>query len=155
MLDAKITLTQSLIRIIKKARVDNCIRASDLSESIGRTVSYMSSVENGRIAKVASKDLIAIFIKIFGISEDEAVLKIEEMLSEQEDSLPCGNVSDCDETPFNAMRYFLGQLRNARLELNDLNDLETSEKTKAIIRNDIQNRIKEIKDNIKEYIDSL
>lgn len=68
---------------------------------IGRTTSYMSTVENLRISKISSVDLIKIFTILYDIEDKEAVKKIEEILSKSQDasilssqdSLLDGNVS--------------------------------------------------------------
>ena len=73
MIDAKIQLTKHIINSIQSDRMKKNITAAELSEAIGRTPSYISSLENGRIARIASNDLISIFTRIFGYSQQASL----------------------------------------------------------------------------------
>ena len=84
MLSPKIRLNDELIEKIQSGRQAKGISATDLSKLIGKALSYVSALENRRIAKVASPDLVKIFSILQNCSEDDAAEAIENLLKENE-----------------------------------------------------------------------
>lgn len=81
MLPTKIRLTDEAIESIKTARTAKRIPAATLSKAINRDASYISSLELGRLRSVSSADLIALLCNLYGITEQEAAAKAEELIS--------------------------------------------------------------------------
>ena len=84
MLQEKIKLNYKLTALIKKNREENGITAAKLSTDIGKTISYISSLEHNRIKFISQTDLIAIIKIVFKVGDNEATKKIEEWLSNKE-----------------------------------------------------------------------
>lgn len=93
MLSPKIEITDKLLHYIQSTRLAKGITAADLSSQIGRTISYVSSLENHRISKIMSQDLIRIFKAINLCSEDEAIAEIENMIN-SESNMSNRNIND-------------------------------------------------------------
>lgn len=84
MLSPKIRLNDELRENIQRGRQAKNISASDLSTLIGKALSYVSALENKRIAKVSSNDLVKIFSVIHDCSEEDAAEIIENLLEKNE-----------------------------------------------------------------------
>lgn len=84
MLQDKIKLNYKLIALIKKSREDRGITAANLSAEIGKTISYISSLEHNRIKYIDSSDFIKVIKNLFNIDDSEAEAKIEGWLADQE-----------------------------------------------------------------------
>jgi transcriptional regulator with XRE-family HTH domain len=84
MLQEKIKLNYKLTALIKKARDDKGITAAKLSTDIGKTISYISSLEHNRIKYIESKDFIEIVKILFNLNNGAAESKIENWLSDKE-----------------------------------------------------------------------
>lgn len=80
MLAPKIELNERIRYTIQETRQNKDITSADLSKKIDKTVSYVSAIENGRVAKIASADLIQIFVILFEITVEEAVEKIQALM---------------------------------------------------------------------------
>ena len=79
MLPAKIKITDQLLNEIKAARTAKRIAAAALSRAIERDDSYISSLELKRLRTISSVDFVAIVRYLFGIADDEAMAKAEEL----------------------------------------------------------------------------
>jgi len=98
MVGSKITLSKILVKTILDKRIEKGLSASDLSIKIGRTASYISTIENGRIAKISLSDLIKIISVLCDLSESEAVEYIENLINN-------GKIEDDDTSEVKILSY--------------------------------------------------
>lgn len=76
MFPARIQITVDIRNEIQNQRINKGLSLEQLAKPIGKTVSYMSAVENGRIKSMSSKDLIRVFEILFSIDEEESKQRI-------------------------------------------------------------------------------
>ncbi|MCL1806773.1 MAG: helix-turn-helix transcriptional regulator [Oscillospiraceae bacterium] len=81
MANNKISLNKGLIRQIKADRISKGVTAAELSAYIGKTASYVSALEKGRIARILRDDLIKIVMAIHNCPHDKAIEIMGTMLS--------------------------------------------------------------------------
>ena len=81
MLPKKIKMTEELKNHIHKARINKPITAAALSLKIGRTESYISTLETDRLQTLSADDLVAIIMYLHNVTMNEAVAIIEPMLN--------------------------------------------------------------------------
>ncbi len=82
MLNPKIKLTEELLYHIKEKRINSGRGSIELSQAIDKPSAYISAIENKRVGSMSSALLIKIFQTLYdGISEDEAIEKIEAIIS--------------------------------------------------------------------------
>lgn len=85
MLPDKIEITDKLRSIIQKRRHDLRISTKDLSmKHLGRSASYISALENGRLKSLRKNELLKIFEVLFNLDENSAAKKIESILAANE-----------------------------------------------------------------------
>lgn len=76
MFPARIQITVDIRNEMQNQRINKGLSLEQLAKPIGKTVSYMSAVENGRIKSMFSKDLIKVFGILFNINEEESKKRI-------------------------------------------------------------------------------
>ena len=78
----KIEINNALIEKIQVAMKERKLKASKLSEAIGREKSYISSLQTGRMKELTFTELSTIFCVLYSITEEEAYQIIEAHLTE-------------------------------------------------------------------------
>lgn len=87
MLPDKIEITESFREYFKSERKKLRVSAPDLSLSLGRSQSYISALEHGRINAVKKNNLVSIFEKMYKVGSAEAERKLEDtIISQQNDN---------------------------------------------------------------------
>lgn len=80
MLPKKVEITNNLCTIIYNKRTDVNISGKELSKKLGRSISYISLLENGRIKYLKRNEIIKIFQILYKIDEETAEQNIEKIL---------------------------------------------------------------------------
>ena len=75
-----IQITEKLREIIKIERKKNNIRGDELSKDLGKSSSYISQIENGRITNVEIETFYKIFEKIINLPEESRNAYINQIL---------------------------------------------------------------------------
>lgn len=162
MLPKKVEITNNLCTIIYNKRTDVNISGKELSKKLGRSISYISLLENGRIKYLKRNEIIKIFQILYKIDEETAEQNIEKILlissKENNTSIPNDNNVDADidttiadktiDKPFQADNVkdysILGNSRSNEMVTKCFRNIESGfevaydkwpEKTISILRN--------------------